>query len=252
MKKILAISIIVLAIIGAIIYYLHKTPKEEIVENNSPNVLVDLVSGQKEKGQINSTTFNCAEKKNIQAIFFNDKVELTLSDGRKELLPQAISASGARYTNTDESFVFWNKGNSAFITEGASTTFNNCFEQNLNADIYPLYSNLSWGEEVATTSNEFGLSLTGFQVNSENISDSTYYKFDKSFVKYYEDKLVGAGWTRSKDYEADGAGSSIWTYTKGKKIIILSYNSQEIKELPDQPFTCPCNMTFSIFTGEIN
>jgi membrane-bound inhibitor of C-type lysozyme len=33
-------------------------------------------------------------------------------------LPQVISGSGARYANADESFVFWNKGDTAFITEG--------------------------------------------------------------------------------------------------------------------------------------
>jgi membrane-bound inhibitor of C-type lysozyme len=29
-----------------------------------------------------------------------------------------MSGSGARYANADESFVFWNKGDTAFITEG--------------------------------------------------------------------------------------------------------------------------------------
>jgi len=39
---------------------------------------------------------------------------------------QAISASGARYANTDESIVFWNKGDTAFIQEGDVTTYENC------------------------------------------------------------------------------------------------------------------------------
>jgi membrane-bound inhibitor of C-type lysozyme len=43
-------------------------------------------------------------------------------------LPQAMSGSGARYANKDESFVFWNKGNTAFITEGAAgeETYSDC------------------------------------------------------------------------------------------------------------------------------
>ena len=45
------------------------------------------------------------------------KVKLTLSDGRKMELPQAISASGARYANEDESFVFWDKGGDALVLE---------------------------------------------------------------------------------------------------------------------------------------
>jgi membrane-bound inhibitor of C-type lysozyme len=41
-------------------------------------------------------------------------------------VPRAMSASGARYANADESFVFWNKGDTAFITEGEETTFKDC------------------------------------------------------------------------------------------------------------------------------
>ena len=77
---------------------------------------------------INSVTFSCAGNKTIQALFFADKAELTLSDGRHMLLLQAISASGARYANTDESFVFWNKGNAAFIEESQKITFQECIE----------------------------------------------------------------------------------------------------------------------------
>jgi membrane-bound inhibitor of C-type lysozyme len=42
------------------------------------------------------------------------------------MLPQAPSASGARYANGDESIVFWNKGNTAFIEEGGRTTYQGC------------------------------------------------------------------------------------------------------------------------------
>jgi membrane-bound inhibitor of C-type lysozyme len=73
-------------------------------------------------------TFNCREGKTIKAEFAKEKVNLLLSDGRKIELPQAISASGARYANSDESFVFWNKGNTAFIEEKGTTTFTNCIE----------------------------------------------------------------------------------------------------------------------------
>ena len=43
-------------------------------------------------------------------------------------LPQTISASGARYANDDESIVFWNKGNTAFITENGpdNITYKDC------------------------------------------------------------------------------------------------------------------------------
>ena len=76
-----------------------------------------------------TAVFNCDEQKNITAKFYigDDKyVDLTLSDGRKLSVPHAISASGARYANADESFVFWNKGNTAFVTENGTTTFSGC------------------------------------------------------------------------------------------------------------------------------
>jgi membrane-bound inhibitor of C-type lysozyme len=33
----------------------------------------------------------------------------------------SISASGARYANKDETFVFWNKGDTTFVTDGKET-----------------------------------------------------------------------------------------------------------------------------------
>lgn len=79
-----------------------------------------------------TVTFACAEGKTIIATFYvtDDKfVDLKLSDGRNMSVPHAISASGARYAKDDESFVFWNKGDTAFVTEGATSseeTYSNC------------------------------------------------------------------------------------------------------------------------------
>ena len=41
-------------------------------------------------------------------------------------LPQARSASGARYANADQSFVFWNKGETAFIEENGQPSYSGC------------------------------------------------------------------------------------------------------------------------------
>jgi membrane-bound inhibitor of C-type lysozyme len=78
-----------------------------------------------------TVTFACDASKSITATFYigDDKfVDLKLSDGRNISVPHAISASGARYAKPDESFVFWNKGDTAFITEGDPNiqTFSNC------------------------------------------------------------------------------------------------------------------------------
>ena len=49
-------------------------------------------------------------------------VVLTLAGGKRLTLPQTLSGSGIRYANADESFVFWSKGNTAFVEEGPSQT----------------------------------------------------------------------------------------------------------------------------------
>jgi membrane-bound inhibitor of C-type lysozyme len=77
-------------------------------------------SGDANNQVVASAAFACNQGKSIGATFYQGSVALTLSDGRTMTLPQAISGSGIRYANADESFVFWGKGNTAFITEGAS------------------------------------------------------------------------------------------------------------------------------------
>jgi membrane-bound inhibitor of C-type lysozyme len=77
-------------------------------------------------------TYFCNDNKSIQATFYTGEVKpvesgqppvptgsvkVVLSDGRTLDLNQTISADGIRYANTDESFVFWSKGNEALILE---------------------------------------------------------------------------------------------------------------------------------------
>jgi membrane-bound inhibitor of C-type lysozyme len=73
--------------------------------------------------------FSCDDHKFIDATFDNGakpNVRLSLSDGRRWVLPQARSGSGARYANEDERIVFWNKGDTAFIEEDGRTTYRGC------------------------------------------------------------------------------------------------------------------------------
>lgn len=91
-----------------------------------------------------TATYSCDGNKTITASFYKGvnvpvakpdeppipggSVDLKLSDGRTMTLPQTISASGIRYANPAESFIFWNKGNSAFITENNLDTYVNCIQ----------------------------------------------------------------------------------------------------------------------------
>ncbi len=72
--------------------------------------------------------FSCTEGKQIDVQFYNRFVHLEFGAQKTIYLPQTISGSGARYANDDESMVFWNKGNTAFITEGDpnNPTYKDC------------------------------------------------------------------------------------------------------------------------------
>lgn len=107
MRKILIIVLIIIAIVAGVLYYQRQNQKQ----NKTDTI---------------QATFNCPQGKYIKAEFVKDEVKLTLSDGREMDLPRAMSADGGRYANKDESFVFWNKGNTAFIEEKGQTTFTDC------------------------------------------------------------------------------------------------------------------------------
>ena len=81
-----------------------------------------------EDGNVITALFTCEGGRSVEATFDNEKdtVRLILSDGRDLTVPRALSASGARYANANESFVFWNKGNTAFIEELGTRTYSGC------------------------------------------------------------------------------------------------------------------------------
>lgn len=41
-------------------------------------------------------------------------------------LPQVIAASGIKYSKNEDVFVFWSKGDSAFILENDQITYRDC------------------------------------------------------------------------------------------------------------------------------
>jgi membrane-bound inhibitor of C-type lysozyme len=98
-------------------------------------------SAQPDMTLIARASYLCQDNKIIDADFYqgaavavkpgempvpNGSVSLKLSDGRALTLPQTVSASGIRYANADESIIFWNKGDGAFITENNIETFSGC------------------------------------------------------------------------------------------------------------------------------
>jgi membrane-bound inhibitor of C-type lysozyme len=123
-KKYLIIIFVILAALVAIDISIRvflrvpATSSDMVIVNDNTNVPANIAA-----------SFFCPDGKIINAVFENapkNQVSLDLSDGRKIILPHARSADGARYANADESFVFWNKGNGAFIQENGKETFSAC------------------------------------------------------------------------------------------------------------------------------
>ncbi|NMB92122.1 MAG: lysozyme inhibitor [Parcubacteria group bacterium] len=95
---------------------------------------------------ITQVAYLCDDNKTIEAAFYRGEtkpvepgqppiptgsVKITLRDGRSFDLPQTLSADGSRYANSDESFVFWSKGDNALILE------NNVEKDYLNCTVAP-------------------------------------------------------------------------------------------------------------------
>ncbi|QSE72949.1 MliC family protein [Aeromonas media] len=84
-------------------------------------------------------TYLCEQNQKVQVRYFSlsdeslNFVKLSLPDGKDYTLPQAVSASGARYTDDHEA-VWWNKGKEGFVEmrDDAGewqSLYNDCKEQ---------------------------------------------------------------------------------------------------------------------------
>lgn len=78
--------------------------------------------------ETNDVVFVCEDNRSIHAVFYDQGVKVGLPKEPETFLLQTTAASGARFANTDESLVFWNKGNDAFIMRNNETdpNFKNC------------------------------------------------------------------------------------------------------------------------------
>ena len=122
------ISIIILIIAGVAGWYFlrsHKVPAPVVAPLASVSYLCD--GGQ----TIDASFYDGTTTPAIlagQPPMPTGHVALTLDDGRTLELPQTISADGARYANSDESFVFWSKGQGALVTDGSAGDYTGCIQ----------------------------------------------------------------------------------------------------------------------------
>ena len=185
------------------------------------------------------------------------RVTLTLSDGRTMTLPQTLSADGGRYTNADESIVFWNKGDTAFITENGADTYTNCVTSpvaaaqspKLAVDLYPLYDGVTWSRTVAETFILGTTTYTGASATSTAIDvGMNPGKAITPFTTYYEKLLKERGWSVANDLAAGGPMGGQDGYRNGSGVILVRYRIDYQNTPKDAPVSCPCTVSFSLFS----
>jgi len=85
---------------------------------------------------IKHVSYTCDKSRSIMATYYipadksYGKVKVAIGTSAPITLNQTISASGIRYANSDESLVFWSKGNTALVMRDNQMDLNytNCTE----------------------------------------------------------------------------------------------------------------------------
>lgn len=174
-KTIFSLLILVIVLVGIWLYF-----------KKTNNLSTEGISTE-----LSSVNYSCSSGKTIRAAFYDGEtksaaaageppipggsVKIKLSDGRIMTLLQTISASGIRYANKDESFVFWSKGNSALVLEdGVEKNYIGCIAvspEQSGENLSQIYSNSKLG---------FTLRLPNM-VASTSAGYADSYKVDESY-----------------------------------------------------------------------
>lgn len=137
------VVVILIAMCLVLWAYRNTPPFSNFFGSNTPTTTSSIALG------VTIVSYTCDEGKTISAEYIqgNDTasttpdgrpvpsgaVELSFADGTIVRLPQTLSASGIRYANADESFIFWSKGTTAFVEQGIGNeqtqTYKNCVAQ---------------------------------------------------------------------------------------------------------------------------
>lgn len=169
-------------------------------------------SGDKvpEKKLISTVTYQCDNNHTITASYYEGEeitvpageppvptgsVDVALDGGETATFFQTISASGVRYTDKDESMVFWSKGNEILMlrNDKPDTTYTNCVDstaetvteevstpqlpyQYISATEWPPLVEAVEGEYMCDSGEEktFGEDVYCFSMTSEGAAGSTY------------------------------------------------------------------------------
>lgn len=126
--------IILLTVAGIFIFsqkvespIVEQTQVATTTSQNEQTVATTTEETGRQEVKINEYSFVCSDKTEGTASFDNvNDAAVVKIDGKIHELRVGISGSGVRYVNDEETYIFWNKGNSAFIEENGTTTHEAC------------------------------------------------------------------------------------------------------------------------------
>ena len=131
-KNFILVLLMIAVIVAAVIWFANDRGNNSSLPLPLENATTSTNADVSPAAPAAQAVYNCDGGKTISAEFYKGeqikvepgqppvptgRVKLVLSDGRNLELAQTISADGGRYANTDESFVFWDKGGPALILE---------------------------------------------------------------------------------------------------------------------------------------
>lgn len=172
----------------------------------------------------------------------NDSVDVAFDNGSKMSLRHVVSASGARFANEDESFVFWTRGYDAFVMKNdeIDTEYENCTSFDPRNSTFTID-----GEEVTL-------------VNGEASKEAAPGSSARMVTKYLDNEAAG-------DLNADGkqdmafwvtqetGGSGVFYYVvaalRAETGPSFGYNTTEAFFVGDR--IAPQSLSISSETGEL-
>ncbi len=121
MMKNIILAVAGLLLIGGVIFFIDYSNKQSKLETNKEDEKVETIRA----------TY-VGETETVQAEFDNeaDTVSFIEESTGKVTLKRAMSASGTRYTNNDESIVFWEHQGELTITKDGAEVFKGMVESN--------------------------------------------------------------------------------------------------------------------------
>jgi heat shock protein HslJ len=159
----IAIALILLIACAYVLFASRTQAPQEGSDPASPDIEDDAAAGGTPNVASHTVTFVSEDGTSVTAVFSDDQVVLNGLGYTNATLPHAVSASGARYANS-EGLELWNKGNDVTVSQDGSIIF--AGTEASAADDQSLIGTWTWkeliheGGEIHTPHNADAFTLT--------------------------------------------------------------------------------------------